>query len=614
MLKTTAYESTIETMEDHILTERAKAGDTEAFGELVRRHRTSACSWARSMTRDTHMAEDIVQDSLIKAFLHVGQLIDSSRFMGWLQAIVRRQAQMKLRRGGPYRYEQPFTSLKSAQAIDSANIDWGDVDHILHFLSMQLTHQQDDLNPETLYLRKETIEMIQSFLHCLNRKERGIFEAYFFKQWSPDEIAAMFQTTTQTVYTYIYRAKRKVREEHSRILIPASPGKLDQEESGGNSGMMKLPLPESRTRNTASSLFDTVSMMLDMMNHTYDVSELMGRTGYSFRLRISGLSTYADGAFVFDWQELIRELFDGIGYETTFVSGQLPDEGLVPLVPVAASFPFAKSRDSKVVGFVREYLNAGSPVMFFDTYVQKPFTFEWSLIYGYDDGQEEFYVTDPKAPYTKTITYDELTTSSLRFLCGIKKRSKQTKNKRQIKSYSLVKQLGQIVRVAVEGDGYSPRTPFPHYVQGLAAYDAWCDHIKRGEGHINLHGMSYLIRVYGDARRHAVTYLRQLKDEWDTQAEEKKTLAAEKLAGHSVSDTSTSVPYHEAYDRVIACYEDSAREWTELEALFPFPCGSGGSGEELIVAAILHLERAHELEREAIQCLQFVLDHIRRDD
>ncbi|MGV2686815.1 hypothetical protein GNF82_21355, partial [Clostridium perfringens] len=75
--------------------------------------------------------------------------------------------------------------------------------------------------------------MIQSFLHGLSRKERGIFEAYFFKQWSPDEIAAMFQTTTQSVYTYIYRAKRKVREEHSRMLIPASSGKPDQEENGG---------------------------------------------------------------------------------------------------------------------------------------------------------------------------------------------------------------------------------------------------------------------------------------------------------------------------------------------------------------------------------------------
>lgn len=612
MLETTADGTTIETMEDRILTERAKAGDTEAFGELVRRHRASARSWARSMTRDTHMAEDIVQDSLIKAFLHVGQLIDSSRFMGWLQAIVRRQAQMKLRRGGPYRIEQPFTSLKPSQTMDSANIDWGDVNHILQFLSIQLTHKQNELNPETLYLRKETNEMIQSFLHGLNRKERGIFEAYFFKQWSPDEIAAMSQTTTQSVYTYIYRAKRKVREAHSRMLIPAAPGKLDQEEIGGNSRMIKLPLPKSRTRKTVSSLFDTVSMMLDMTNHTYNVSELMGRSGYAFRLRISGLSTYADGAFVFDWQEVLRQLFDGMGYETAFVSGQLPDEGIVPLVPVATSFPFAKSRSPEVMNFVREYLIAGTPVMFFDTYVQKPFTFEWSLIYGYDDGRQELYVTDPSAPYTKTITYEELTTSSLRFLCGIKKRPEQVKDTGPIASSSMEEQLSRIARIAVEGDGYSPRTPFPHYVQGLAVYDAWMDHLKRGEAHINLHGMSYLIRVYGDARRHAVAYLRHLKNHWSAQKEGDCRVTAE---NGMVQDSGTSpvYPMDAAYDHVITCYEESARMWTKLERLFPFPCGTGSTDTEAIVAAIGHLEQAHEQEREAMKHLQFVIDNIRRD-
>ncbi|GIO99252.1 hypothetical protein J14TS5_43380 [Paenibacillus lautus] len=612
MLETTADGATIETMEDRILTERAKAGDTEAFGELVRRHRTSAHSWARSITRDTHMAEDIVQDSLIKAFLHVGQLIDSSRFMGWLQAIVRRQAQMKLRRGGPYRIEQPFTSLKPSQTMDSTNIDWGDVDHILQFLSKQLTHKQNELNPETLYLPKETIEMIQSFLHGLNRKERGIFEAYFFKQWSPDEIAAMFQTTTQSVYTYIYRAKRKVREAHSRMLIPTSPGKLDQEENGGNGRMIKLPLPKSRTRKTASSLIDTVSMMLDMTNHTYSVSELMGVSGYAFRLRISGLSTYADGAFVFDWQEVLMQLFDGMGYEIAFVIGQLPDEGIVPLVPVASAFPFAKSRSPEVMNFVREHLSVGTPVMFFDTYVQKPFTFEWSLIYGYDDGRYELYVTDPSAPYTKIITYEELTTSSLRFLCGIKKRPEQVNDTGQIAASSMAEQLSRIARVAVEGDGYSPRTPFPYYVQGLTAYDAWRDHLERGEAHINLHGMSYLIRVYGDARRHAVAYLRDLKDTWSAQKEGDCHVTADSGIVHD-SPTSPVYQINEVYDHLITCYEESARMWTELEALFPFPCGTDRSDPESIIAAIGHLNWAHEQEREAMKHLQVVINHTRRD-
>ncbi|AFC28221.1 ECF subfamily RNA polymerase sigma-24 subunit [Paenibacillus mucilaginosus 3016] len=44
------------------LVERARSGDREAFGELVRMHRARALGWAGSLTRDAHMAEDIVDD------------------------------------------------------------------------------------------------------------------------------------------------------------------------------------------------------------------------------------------------------------------------------------------------------------------------------------------------------------------------------------------------------------------------------------------------------------------------------------------------------------------------------------------------------------------------
>lgn len=91
---------------DRELVERARSGDQEAFSELVRTHRAKAYGWANKITRDAYLAEDIVQDALIRAFLHLGALADTSRFLPWLQTIVRNQAYMKLRRGG----RSPFLS------------------------------------------------------------------------------------------------------------------------------------------------------------------------------------------------------------------------------------------------------------------------------------------------------------------------------------------------------------------------------------------------------------------------------------------------------------------------------------------------------------------------
>lgn len=67
--------------QDETLVERAKAGDQEAFGELVRRHRSKVYGYARSYTQEAYLAEDIVQDALIRAFLHLGTLVDSRRFL-----------------------------------------------------------------------------------------------------------------------------------------------------------------------------------------------------------------------------------------------------------------------------------------------------------------------------------------------------------------------------------------------------------------------------------------------------------------------------------------------------------------------------------------------------
>ncbi|MDF2713969.1 MAG: polymerase subunit sigma-24 [Paenibacillus sp.] len=67
---------------DGSLIERARAGDRDAFGELVRRHRTKAFDWARNVARDPHLAEDIVQEALLRAFMHLGTLADMNRFLG----------------------------------------------------------------------------------------------------------------------------------------------------------------------------------------------------------------------------------------------------------------------------------------------------------------------------------------------------------------------------------------------------------------------------------------------------------------------------------------------------------------------------------------------------
>ncbi|WP_158301620.1 RNA polymerase sigma factor [Paenibacillus mesophilus] len=216
----------LRSLSDEALTEQAKTGDRSAFGELVRRHRTKACSLAQSMARDEYLAEDIVQDALVRAFLRVGTLSDPKRFLPWFHRIVRNQALMKLRRGGPYSKEMPLASWEGqipnndAAASVRGREQWGDLDSILHRLARSSAERDtDNSDPAVLLLRKETVDHIRGLLHCLSRREREIFEAFFFDQLTPADIAGLFHTSTANVYNHIANSRRKVKQERLRVHV-----------------------------------------------------------------------------------------------------------------------------------------------------------------------------------------------------------------------------------------------------------------------------------------------------------------------------------------------------------------------------------------------------------
>ena len=69
------------------LTQRAREGDRSAFEELVRR--TSRMVYARLYleTGDPHLAEDLVQETYLRAFRSLAQITNPAGFRAWLIAL-----------------------------------------------------------------------------------------------------------------------------------------------------------------------------------------------------------------------------------------------------------------------------------------------------------------------------------------------------------------------------------------------------------------------------------------------------------------------------------------------------------------------------------------------
>jgi RNA polymerase sigma-70 factor (ECF subfamily) len=76
---------------------RTLAGDPEAFGPLVRRHRRAALARALAIVLDPLEADDVAQAAFVQAYEQLATLRDPSRFESWLMTIVHRRALNALR-------------------------------------------------------------------------------------------------------------------------------------------------------------------------------------------------------------------------------------------------------------------------------------------------------------------------------------------------------------------------------------------------------------------------------------------------------------------------------------------------------------------------------------
>lgn len=83
------------------LLRRARAGDPVAAGEAARALQGTVLTMARRLVGDRTEAEDVAQEALLAAFVHLGELRDEAGLAGWLRALVRTAASRRSRRRRP---------------------------------------------------------------------------------------------------------------------------------------------------------------------------------------------------------------------------------------------------------------------------------------------------------------------------------------------------------------------------------------------------------------------------------------------------------------------------------------------------------------------------------
>jgi RNA polymerase sigma-70 factor (ECF subfamily) len=179
---------------DALLVAAAKARDTRAFELLFERHERKVFSMAQRITRNREDAEDVVQQSFQKAFIHLKKFEGNSLFCTWLTRIAINEALMLLRRKR-VSHEVPIEEL-TAKTESALPLDFLDLAP----------------NPEDSCLDREHEKILSAALNTLRPGTRKAIELRDLGELSTGETALVMGLSVAAVKGRLFHGRRKLRE------------------------------------------------------------------------------------------------------------------------------------------------------------------------------------------------------------------------------------------------------------------------------------------------------------------------------------------------------------------------------------------------------------------
>ncbi len=174
-------------MNNSSIIERARGGDDEAFRLIFDRYSRPIISFIYDMVRQRELAEELTQETFVRAYRSLKSLRDDAKLSTWLFGIAKNVARESLR-----------SRVREDHRIE---ID----DDRVAMIS------DNDLTPDDRLLNKELSLVIQAALAALDEDKRMVFTLKIFQQRSYEEIAEITGFSVPKLKTDLHRARAEMR-------------------------------------------------------------------------------------------------------------------------------------------------------------------------------------------------------------------------------------------------------------------------------------------------------------------------------------------------------------------------------------------------------------------
>ncbi|NOX47121.1 MAG: RNA polymerase sigma factor [Chlorobi bacterium] len=173
--------------------EKARKGDREAFGKLVKEHQQYAFNLAFRIACNEEDARDIVQESFIKIWKNMRLFEPNMKFTTWMYKIVSNTA---------------IDFLRSAKRAIKVDIDG------FHEKLEQINFE----HPETQLNNKETGQLIRLISETLSEKQKLVFVLRDLEGLKPNEVGAILDLPETSIKSNLYHARKAIKEKLLEIF------------------------------------------------------------------------------------------------------------------------------------------------------------------------------------------------------------------------------------------------------------------------------------------------------------------------------------------------------------------------------------------------------------
>ena len=189
-----------QTVSDIDVVNRVRAGETGLYELLMRRYNQRLYRTIRSVVTDEAEAEDVLQESWVRAYEHLDQFGGLAQFATWVTRIAFYEALARNRKS------KRWTPME---------------DHAGEIMAEVNRRRTTTATPETQAMQGQMRQMLRSAVDALPEMYRSVFVLREVEQLSTTETADSLGLSEEAVKTRLHRSRALLRRDLETRIGPA---------------------------------------------------------------------------------------------------------------------------------------------------------------------------------------------------------------------------------------------------------------------------------------------------------------------------------------------------------------------------------------------------------